>query len=471
MATSADLTVADLTVIGAGPAGLSTAAAAADAGLRVALVDAGPRLGGQYFRHPPAGLPRLAGLYHGWDRFAALAERLADHAAARRVVHLARHQVWSVERDAGGCTVRALHDDQTRHVTARSLLVATGAHDRSLPFPGWDLPGVMTAGGAQALLKGNAVLPGRRVVVAGTGPFLLPVAAGLADAGAQVLGVHEANAPTRFARHAGAVAGNLGKLAEGAGYVRALARHAVGYRFRSAVVEARGDGALAAVTVARLDADGRPIPGTRRDVECDTLAVGYGFTPQLELPLALGCAVRVDADGSLVVDVDEEQATSVPGVFAAGEVTGVGGADLSLVEGELAGLAAARAHGARLPARALARGRARRRVLRAFAAALHDVYRVPPAWTSWPRGDTVVCRCEEVPRGRIIDAVTDLGVTDPRSVKLVTRAGMGWCQGRVCGAAVATLVAEAMGRPVTLADLRGLAHRPLAQPVPLRALR
>jgi thioredoxin reductase len=341
------------------------------------------------------------------------------------------------------------------------VVLATGAYDRAVPFPGWELPGVVTAGAAQALLKGSGVLVGRRVVVAGTGPFLLPVAAGLASAGAEIVALCEAADPVLgFARHPLALARNPGKLAEAAGYTSAWRR----LRTRTAVVAAHGTDRVTEVTVARLDAAGRVQAGSERRLASDSVAVSYGFTPQVELPLALGCAVRLDPDGSLAVEVGDDQETSVEGVWAAGEVTGVGGAALAVVEGRLAGAAAA----GRRPANR--RLRARRAALRSFASALQKVYRVPAGWPDQLTGETLVCRCEEVPASRVVDAVRNLGATEARTVKLLTRAGMGWCQGRVCGYATACLTARLTGRPVTVADLTTFATRPLAQPVRLGQL-
>ena len=309
---------------------------------------------------------------------------------------------------------------------------------------------------------------GRRVVVAGTGPFLLPVAAGLAEAGPEVVGVFEAGAPTGFARHPAAVLANPGKLAEGAGYARALLRHRVPYRPRAAVVAAHGrsDG-VHAVTVARLDAGWNVRPGTERVLACDAVAVGYGFTPQLEIPVQLGCTTRLDADGSLVAVADDQQRASEPDVFLAGEVCGVGGAELSLVEGSSPGCTQ---RTATWILGVLARLRRRRDRLRAFAAAMHDAHPVPTGWTGWLTGDTTVCRCEEVPVEAIRAAVTELGATDARTVKLLARPGMGLCQGRVCGYATAGLVARECGRAVTAQDLAGIAARPIAQPVTLGSI-
>ncbi|RIQ17198.1 FAD/NAD(P)-binding oxidoreductase, partial [Jiangella rhizosphaerae] len=305
-------------------------------GARVALIDAGRQPGGQYWRHRPGDLGAVADLHHDLRTFRALVG-----GAAGAVRHVGHH-VWTVSGSvADGFAVRAVAGDAEIEVAARSLVLAPGAYDRQVPFRSWDLPGVYTAGGAQALLKGSEVLVGRRVVVGGTGPFLLPVAAGLAARGAQVVGVYEANRPAGWVRHTGAVARVAAKLTEGAGYAAALARHRVPFHARRAVVAAHGDDVVEAVTVAKLDHDWRIVPGSERVVECDAVAVGWGFTPQLELPLALGVATRVDADGSLVVEVDEHQRTSVPGVYVAGEACGVGGAPLAVAEGEIAGTAAA----------------------------------------------------------------------------------------------------------------------------------
>ncbi|MET8866375.1 NAD(P)/FAD-dependent oxidoreductase [Nonomuraea sp. NPDC004580] len=486
----------DLVVIGGGPAGVAGALTAALAGLRVALLDSGLRLGGQYFRHTAteeAGgkvSPDLA-------RFLRQARALEARADV-----LLRHQVWNVSREPDGeflvhgatrgtagrrpdrertyrertseerpPEVRA-DGERVVEVRGRRLLIATGAHDRPLPFPGWDLPGVLTAGGAQALLKGAGVVAGRRIVVSGTGPFLLPVAAGLAAAGARVLGVHEANGGLGLARHPLRA---LGKAGEAAGYAAALARHRVPYRTRQAVVAAHGEREVQAVTVARLDADWNVL--ATRVVECDTVAVGYGFVPQIELGTQLGCATRHDVDGSPVLDVDVALRTSVPGVWAAGEPTGVAGWRPAELEGRIAGhaiAAAGRTPRAGRPSAAAGRAAAgagagcdgvpavllrRRERGRGFGTALQEAYPVKAGWRTWLRDDTLVCRCEEVPLARVREA-QELGATDARAVKLLARPGMGWCQGRICGYAVSCLAGEPPQPP----------RRPIAQPVTLGAL-
>ncbi|MEO3861249.1 FAD/NAD(P)-binding oxidoreductase [Acrocarpospora sp. B8E8] len=473
----------DLIVIGAGPAGMAAAGTAARKGLDVALIDAAPQLGGQFHRQPPPDF----GVWKETSRDRATRDRPHRGGGAGGELQLDGHAGVEVERAGGagggpnpgggsgspvsgpsprrdflrlrdrlagvdlhlGCRVWAVEPSFSVHhdggtLAAERLLIATGAHDRVVPFPGWDLPGVMTAGGAQALLKGNLVVAGRRIVVAGTGPFLLPVAAGLAAAGAHVVGVFEA------ARRVGALARYPAKVLEGAGYGVQLARHRVPYHRGQAVVAAHGTDELTKVTVAKIDAEWRAVK--TRDIECDVLAVGYGFVPQLDLPVQLGCATTRDSDGSPIVAVDAEMRTSVPGVYAAGETTGVGGAELAELEGVIA------AHS--ITGRPVPPGIARRRARAwAFARLLHEVFPVRDGWKSWLREDTIVCRCEEVPY-RAIGAAQELGATDARSIKSLARPGMGWCQGRMCGYAVARLAGEDPPPP----------RRPFAQPISLQDL-
>jgi D-hydroxyproline dehydrogenase subunit alpha len=446
----------DVVVVGGGPAGLGAAAAAALGGARVALLDAGARLGGQFWRHRD-GETGAHG-YRDWAVFEGLRSIVEE-----RVDHIPEASVWFAEPAVPSRDTVVLHTTAGRF-QAPKVVLATGAYDRALPFPGWDLPGVVTPGAAQALLKGSGVPIGQAVVVAGAGPFLLPVAAGLLDAGVRVVAVLEAGNPRGYAARPRVLAGVAGKLGEAAGYAATLARHRVPYKARHAVTAAHAgpDGTVSSVDIVHLAR-----PRLRQRIACDAVAVGYGFTANLELALLLGCRTRVGADGGLAVAVGADGRTSVPGVYAAGEITGVGGSALAVLEGELAGGAAA---GDPLSTRDISRAIRQRHRLRAFADLMHAAHAMPAGWPSWLDGETLVCRCEEVPYQAVTGAVTELGATTSRAVKSLARPGMGWCQGRVCGAATATLTARACGRPVTEEDLLAFAHRPLATPVRLADL-
>ncbi|MET0136308.1 MAG: FAD/NAD(P)-binding oxidoreductase [Kibdelosporangium sp.] len=404
-------------VIGAGPAGVNAARAAAAHGKRVLLVDSAPSVGGQYHRQP-------------FDRARTLPG----------VEHLPSTVVWSV----AGPRVHRLTGPadgpgrQARSVDASALVLATGAYDRVIPFAGWDKPSVFTAGAAQALAKGQRVAIGKRVVVAGTGPFLLAVTKSLLDVGSEVVAVLEANSPLRWLRDPLAGRGKLGELA---GYAALLARHRIPYRPRTAVLAAHEGG----VTVGRLDAGWNVT--ARESLAADAVCAGYGFTPQLELAIAAGCEL---ADGFVRVNIAQE--TSVPGVFAAGEITGIGGAALAAAEGTVAGVAAARGE---IPLDALRKVRAGRR----FAAALERAYPIQPGWQGWLTDSTVICRCERVRLSDLRAAVDDRGATGARALKLVSRAGLGRCQGRTCARNVEDLTG------VTLTD-----RRPIAAPLRLGEL-
>ncbi len=444
-------------IIGGGPAGLSAAYAARQRGSTVILLDGADQLGGQYWRHAPgAGANHLQ---HRWSTFTRLRDALI---ADPQCTVLTSAHVWAIEPGAP-CTVHVLvgpADGVNRMPHAfrpTSLVFATGAHDRTLPFPGWDLPGVYTAGAAQAFAKAEQLALGRRVVVAGAGPFLLPVTASLTATGASVVGVFEASPIRRLARgwlpRPWQLLGSPGKASELAGYVGHQLRERVPYFPGQAVIAAHGSAAVEAVTVARVDRHWSPIPGTERRLGVDAVCVSHAFTPRLELPIAAGC--QVGADGYLIVD--DHQASTIEAVYAAGEITGIGGAEAALAEGAIAGHCAA---GGSLDDRSIRRRVRSRDRSTQFAHRIEAAHGVGSGWRDWLTDDTLICRCEEVSYGRlcaVAAATPDAGL---RSLKLSTRAGLGPCQGRICGRTVAELLDRNGGTD----------HRPIAAPLRLGEL-
>jgi D-hydroxyproline dehydrogenase subunit alpha len=468
----------DLAVVGAGPAGLAAAATAAEAGLSVVVIDSNSQPGGQYWRHrdesitdaPPEG-------QHHLKSYLRLRRRFDVARDEGRLRYLPNAQIWFIENPSDhlfvlrttGFSDVGPQPAEPRLVRAAALILCPGGYDRQLPIAGWDLPGVMAAGGVQAMLKGYGTLSGTRAVVAGTGPFLLPVAAGLAAAGAQVVGICEAGAVTSWLPQLGGALQVPSKGIEAAAYAARVARRRIPFWTRSAVSSINGADQVRSVTIVKIDSEGRVKPGTSREIGVDLVALGWGFTPSLELVTAVGGGTRVDVDGSLIAVVDDRQRTTVPGVYAAGEVTGVGGAALAVLEGELAALTVAHDSGVGSDAnrcRRLQRAIAR---ARAFAAGMHRAHRVPSRWEEWLTSSTVVCRCEEVSYGEIRYACDELGAEDARTVKLMSRPGMGWCQGRVCGFASAKIAMSARQDP-TADALRPIAMRPLCSPIALREL-
>ncbi|BCB75361.1 FAD/NAD(P)-binding oxidoreductase [Phytohabitans flavus] len=423
---------ADVAVVGAGAAGLRAATVAALAGLSTVLVDSYERSGGQYYRQP-VSTPHLP------SRTQVEGRRLVDAAYTAGVELRNSTSVWdaTVSPD-GGVTLRLTSGDRLSTLECRALVVATGAHERVVPFPGWTLPGVYTAGAVQALHKAHGVAVGQRVLFAGTGPLLL-----VAAAGTRAVEVLEASRLAQAgARHPLATAAGLWRqgerLREGLGSAWRLRRAGTPLRTGWGIVRALGDDRVEGAVVARLDADWRPVRGSERALVCDAIATHYSLVPDTDLLRLLGAAMEHRPElGGWVPSRGPLMATSVPGVFAAGDCTGIGGAGLSLVEGELAGHGAVRHVTGREPRRLpLTALRRERRFQRLYGA----LFTPRPGLAVLARPDTVVCRCEEVTRGSV-DAAMTAGARTVSSVKAVTRCGMGPCQGRICLPAVAQLTA------------------------------
>jgi NADPH-dependent 2,4-dienoyl-CoA reductase/sulfur reductase-like enzyme len=385
----------DVLIIGAGPAGLAAACCAAEAGRRVGVVDDNPTAGGQIWRGEQ-GKPTQPAAVMWFER---LRKAKLEFLPGTRIVGHPTNGVLLAD-----------DDQKLLELKYNKLILATGARERFLPFPGWTLPGVTGAGGLQASVKSGMSIAGRRVVVAGSGPLLLAVAAYLRRAGAIVPLIAEQSPRGRVAKFAAGLLAHPAKLTEAARLKWEL--RGVKYLTDCWPAAAGGDDdTVKSVTLHRR--------GRTWQEPCDFLACGFGLVPNIELPMLLGCEIEQGK-----VRVDDGQRTTVNNVYAVGEVTGIGGLAHALIEGQIAGLAAAGEKDAALHFLLFPRRSARR-----FAQKLEHAFRLRDELRQLPAADTIVCRCEDVR----FDQLTQH--RSWRSAKLHTRCGMGPCQGRVCGAA------------------------------------
>lgn len=393
----------EVAVVGAGPAGIAAATVAAEAGKSVVLLDDNPQFGGQIWR---GGSGTARGSAAQW--FARLASTSVHHIASARVFHTEGMTLFAAVR---GNTVR---------VIAEKIILATGSRERFLPFPGWTLPNVMGAGALQALMKAGLPVSGKRVVIAGTGPLLLAVAAYAVERGANVVAIAEQTSWLRYLRFGISAALVPGKTREAVRLLRQL-RH-IPHHKNCWPAAALGRDAVESVRLCRS--------GTFENISCDYLACGFHLVPSVELAQLLGCRISRG-----FVATDEFQQTSLPNVYCAGEPTGIGGVDLALLEGKIAGHSASEGSSS---AKALFRRRnaARRNVL-----AIVRAFPLREELKSLSQDDTILCRCEDVPFGKVRE------MDSWRAAKLHTRCGMGPCQGRICGSAAELLFGWNVGSP------------------------
>lgn len=455
----------DIVVIGGGPAGIAAAAEAAAGRAGVLLIDASESLGGHYYKPLPDAFAEPSRPdNNGLKALQARVELLSRH----NVELLINTKVWGIfqgtETTFGGgeTTVTAnenntftLYLDPSNAIEARILIIATGVYDRSIPFPGWTLPGVMTPGGAQMLIKKQGLLPAKRAIVAGTGPLQIAVAATLASEGAEVISILDPSAATDglFLVPA-AMWGQWNRVGESAGYLFSLLRHRVPMLFRYTIFRAIGtpETGVQGAVIGRVDANGYPIRGTEQSLEVDLICSAYGFAPSIALTLHLGCAHEFDPRlCTYVPGHDERMQTDLHGVFVAGDVTGVGGKPLAELQGQVAGISALETLGVLSGEDADTRRRKLQPALKRenrFANMIWHRWQIKQGFFDLIDDDTLLCRCEGVTAGQLRQSCAD-GAHNLFSAKLRTRLGMGICQGRYCTANAAMLLAQETNRSIT----------------------
>lgn len=466
----------DVAIIGTGPAGMAAAIAAGSFGLNVCLVDEQPRFGGQIYRQPPTGFHvdswLAGGSYASGRALIERAERMTD------VRHIGRATVlglFPVQPHDGGGDPRhhVLFHDNVRlgRISARQVLVATGAYEMPVPFPGWQTPGVMSAGGIQTLLKSQRVAAGGNIVLAGSHPLLLVVAEQLLAADLKVAAIAFAqpfSQALRLIRQPRALLPGASQLRQTLSTLLRLRRAGVPILFGHVVTEALGSDRLEAVRLRRSSGRGR-----ESIVVCDALGVCYGFLASSELARQAGARTFWVNGSGWVVQADEFMRSSVAGIYVAGEQTGIAGAEAAALSGEIAavGMALDAGRVSRQDADArTAALRIRLARVRRFATLLAELSAPPPQLlTDIARRPTLLCRCEDVSVGQLTDALSaNPGIMSASTAKLLTRVGMGFCQGRMCELSVRRVIAQLRGCPIE--DVPGFVARPPVKPIPLALL-
>lgn len=451
----------DLAIIGAGPAGMAAAAEAAGHGLSVALLDEQPRAGGQIYRDVDRVVP-LRGDILGLDY--AIGKRLTAGLAKNNIDHIAGAVVWAIE---DGFRISYTRDGRGTQIRSERILLATGALERPMPIPGWTLPGVMTAGAGQILLKQSGLLA-RDAVLVGSGPLLYLIAAQMVRAGTPPVAMVETQTRTDMlgaVQHiAGAVRGR-GYLAKGLKMLAEIRRAGVPRYAGATDIAIEGKERATGVRFTHK--------GRNQHVACATVLLHHGVVPNTQAARSLGIEHLWKTEQKAFAPVlDDWGQSDVPGVFIAGDGAGIGGASVAEIAGRLAALQIATLSGhlsakeRDLDAAPLKKARTREIAIRPFLDAAYPPY----AQALSPDDSTIICRCEEVRAGDIRN-YAKLGCLGPNQTKAFGRAGMGPCQGRYCGLTVMALLADANDtspdetgyyrirpplKPVTLGELAGM---------------
>jgi NADPH-dependent 2,4-dienoyl-CoA reductase/sulfur reductase-like enzyme len=459
----------ELAVIGTGPAGMEAAIIASESGVKTVVIDNYPQAGGQYFKALPAAFSSSQKSKTEKDGD-FLAERLAKLPATR----LYNTLVWGIfdEENEQGWLLTLYGPDAPKEIHARMLVLANGAYETPVAFPGWTLPGVIGCGAALTLVKTQRVTPGKRALVTGTGPLLFSAAAHLIEAGVEVVDVCEAShVLPKGILYGPTMLGQWNRLVEGAKYLNIMRKGKTFYKTGWSILEAHGKDHVEEAVIVKVDDNSVPIPGTQKIVKVDTVVTGYGLMPNIDLARLIGCKLEYEPKkGGWVPARDGTLQTSLPGVYAAGDGAGIGGAENSRLEGKIAGISVALKSGHLTGVKAGELTQQLQPELaqqRRFGRLLGDLFSPKPGLASLAHDDTLICRCEEITKKEILAAIAD-GCESVIWVKRKTRAGMGLCQGRSCGRYVAQLIAQQTGKDPAL--LVPDTQRPPVRPIPLEIL-
>ncbi len=453
----------ELAIIGGGPAGICAAIEVAKYSVEVTLIEENSRLGGQFYRRLADG---FAVNQRQLDKYYVRGTKLiAELEYGRKVEVIENALVWGIFSDK---EVAYLRGDKTETLKAQRLILAEGAYDRPVPFIGWTLPGVLTAGAALRMVKIEKVLPGERILLAGSGPLQLLLAAHLVRSGTKVVAMLEASPLNNSWKHLPHLLGQWELLKDGLGYLWELRKAKVPLLRGHAIVEAKGEEQVYQAIYAKVDKDWQIVPGTEKNVEVDTIITGYGLIPSGRLSRLCGCPQKWDPYlGGWIPEYDEYMETALPGIFTVGDCNGIEGVAVAAEEGRLAAIKICQELGRITPEEASRRCSPifkKLRGLRRFESALNSIFAIRRELLARIPDEVIICRCEEVTAGEIRNVIAE-GITSINEIKALTRLGMGPCQGRMCMPIIAEMVSIETKRPVE--EVGFFAPRPPIKPIPL----
>ena len=451
----------DILVVGAGPAGANAALAAARHGKYVVLLDEQEKPGGQVWQAKDGSILSAPQTPEG-----SAGDALRTQITKAQIDHRGGTLIWQIERQSNSWDVYVLRDGKVERLTAKTLVLATGAREFVQPIPGWTKPGVFGLAGATALFKQNLSPPGQRTIVSGTGPLVFFVASEIRRLGGTVAAVVTPNTRRDWVAKLPALAGRVDLALRGAFWIAHLMMNRIPIFWGCSVVSVEGVARVEGAEIQKLDANWAP-KGKTWSIYADSLCLGHGLIPSIEAPQLSGITISYRSDlGGWVPDIGKDGVTSVEGVFLCGDGAGIRGAAAAELHGTLAGLSAAEHLGART---AKERATLRPRFNRAarFGLAMTALSTSRPGLAMLTKPDTIVCRCESLTRTRISQEV-EVGAASTNAVKSGLRAGMGPCGGKYCQTAIARFIAMHENRPE--AEIPPSAPRPPLRPVPVSAL-
>jgi NADPH-dependent 2,4-dienoyl-CoA reductase/sulfur reductase-like enzyme len=458
----------ELAVIGAGPAGMQAAISASKNGVKTILIDSYPQPGGQYFMQLPVSYKA--------DNVTETEQEGISFVARVNSLPITRLQntlTWGIFREETDqdWLVALYGANSPKYIRTQNLIIANGAYDTPVAFPGWTLPGVITCGAALILLKSQRLAPGTRALVTGTGPLLLSVSAHLIAAGVDVAAVCESNPILPHGiKYAPTMLSHWHRLKEGAKYLRTILQGKATYKTGWSIQEACGKYHVEEAVITKLDKKGKPIAGTQKSFPVDLVITGYSLTPNTGLARMIGCELDYQSEkGGWVPVRNNKMESSIPGIYIVGDGAGIGGAENSQLEGQIAATAVSVSTGHldfKIAKNNYAQLKHKLSKQQQFGVLYGGLFSPQQGLINLATDQTILCRCEEVTLGEIKSAVS-MGARTIGEVKMITRTGMGNCQGRMCEHSVSAAIVEALAAELATQKMVGhYSIRPPLHPLP-----